>query len=468
MLASRVRRASVTATLSFGLILSSTAVGFGAGPTLPLPDTMAAVGDSITQAASSSGALGVDTPQNSWSTGTNTGVNSHYLRLSALGAPITGRNFNFSVSGAKVGDLPGQMTNAATVAPDYVTVLIGGNDVCTATEAQMTSVAAFQASFATALNTLWAASPSSRVYVVSIPRVLGLWELFRNDFWARFIWSIAGICQSLLANPGSTAQADVDRRARVDQRNRAFNDAMAAVCAQDARCLWDGYAAFNTPFTTGDVSGDYFHPSTAGQAKLAAVSWGAGYTWAPPNRAPTASFTHSCTGLTCTFDDTSTDSDGTIVSRSWSFGGSADPQPFTFAAAGTYPVILTVTDDDGATATATASVTVVAPAATTMRIADLSGSSTRLSSSTWQANVTILVTTPAGAPVAGATVSGTWDAGTAADGCTTTALGTCTVTSDALSRTATRRVTFSVANATHATFVYDPAASLETSITVNR
>src|SRR5687767_12471048 len=90
-----------------------------AATTLPLPDSMAAVGDSITQAASSAGSLGTDAPQNSWSTGTSATVNSHYLRLLALGAPISGQNHNRSVSGAKMGGLAGQMQNAATLQPDY-------------------------------------------------------------------------------------------------------------------------------------------------------------------------------------------------------------------------------------------------------------------------------------------------------------------------------------------------------------
>jgi len=82
----------------------------------------------------------------------------------------------------------------------------------------------------------------------------------------------------------------------------------------------------------------------------------------PTNSAPTASFTDSCTDLNCSFTDGSSDSDGTIVSRSWNFGdgnSSAAQNPsHSYASAGTYTVTLTVTDDDGATDSTSSSVTV--------------------------------------------------------------------------------------------------------------
>jgi len=88
----------------------------------------------------------------------------------------------------------------------------------------------------------------------------------------------------------------------------------------------------------------------------------------PANVAPTAGFAASCSGLTCSFTDQSSDSDGTIASRQWSFGdGSASTATNpsrTYLTGGTYTVTLTVTDNAGATATATRTVTVTAPANT--------------------------------------------------------------------------------------------------------
>jgi xanthomonalisin len=82
----------------------------------------------------------------------------------------------------------------------------------------------------------------------------------------------------------------------------------------------------------------------------------------PANVPPVANFSDSISGLTVNFTDSSTDSDGSIASRSWNFGdgstSTATSPSHTYAAAGTYSVSLTVTDNGGATNTKTQSVTV--------------------------------------------------------------------------------------------------------------
>jgi PKD repeat protein len=83
----------------------------------------------------------------------------------------------------------------------------------------------------------------------------------------------------------------------------------------------------------------------------------------PPNAAPTASFASSCSGLSCSFDaSSSSDSDGTIDSYGWNFGdgtsGGGKSAQHTYAGPGSYTVKLTVTDDGGATATDAKPVTI--------------------------------------------------------------------------------------------------------------
>ena len=84
------------------------------------------------------------------------------------------------------------------------------------------------------------------------------------------------------------------------------------------------------------------------------------------NQAPTASFTDSENFLALSVNGSaSSDLDGTIASYSWEWGdgtanGSGATASHSYAAAGTYPVKLTVTDDQGATGTLSRDVTVVA------------------------------------------------------------------------------------------------------------
>ena len=75
------------------------------------------------------------------------------------------------------------------------------------------------------------------------------------------------------------------------------------------------------------------------------------------NQAPAAAFDFACTGTSCNFTDTSSDSDGQIASRSWTFGdggtGTGPSPSHTYAIGGVFTATLTVTDDSGDTDTAT-------------------------------------------------------------------------------------------------------------------
>jgi lysophospholipase L1-like esterase len=269
----RARRPAVLATLLVVLALFPSAAGAAS-----FPRSMASTGDSITRAFNTGLFPYIDNPSASWSTGTSTTVNSQYLRLLKLNRKIQGHNYNDAVSGAKMANLAGQMQTAVAQHVQYVTVLMGGNDLCTSSVGTMTAVATFRAQLTNAMNTLTGGLPAVRVEVVSIPNAYHLWELFKDNLIARTVWSTFSVCQSLLANPLSTAAADVARRAAVQQRNIAYNDVLHDTCALYVQCRFDGYAVFNTVFLASDITGrDYFHPSVSGQAKLASVTWAAGY-----------------------------------------------------------------------------------------------------------------------------------------------------------------------------------------------
>ena len=101
-----------------------------------------------------------------------------------------------------------------------------------------------------------------------------------------------------------------------------------------------------------------------GSFKLNQVAVDIGGGSPPADVPPVANFGDTISGLTVNFTDSSTDSDGTIVSRAWNFGdggtSTATNPSHTYAAAGTYSVSLQVTDNGSATNTKTQSVTVAA------------------------------------------------------------------------------------------------------------
>ncbi|MEU7871281.1 SGNH/GDSL hydrolase family protein [Dactylosporangium sp. NPDC049140] len=246
----------------------------------PPPGSIASMGDSISRGFNACGWY-VDCPSRSFSTGTDSAVNSHYLRIKAVNAAINGHNLNDAKSGAKVADMPGQAASAVSQGAAYVTILIGANDACTSSESSMTSVTAFRASLDSALGTLKSGLPNAKVLLISIPDIKRLWQVGSASSSARTVWSLFGVCQSMLANPASTSAADSARRDRVRQRVVDFNAQLAAACAAYGEsCKYDGGAVFGYQFNLSQVSTwDYFHPNTSGQAVLASLSYAAGYGW---------------------------------------------------------------------------------------------------------------------------------------------------------------------------------------------
>ena len=258
------------------LLLLATALGLTLTATAhaAYPSSIASTGDSITRAFNDCWFPYVDCPPASWSTGTSS--YSHYRRIQAVNPGISGRASNHAASGADMADLAGQVSGAVGRGAQYVTILMGANDVCASSEAGMTPVTTFRDQFAAALAALTTGLPNARIFVASIPDIAQLFALYRYDLGANAVWAIAGICQSMLANPLSNSTADVERRARVRQRNIDFNTQLGQVCAMYTRCRWDSGAVFNTAFVRSDVTTrDYFHPSVAGQSKLAGITWAA-------------------------------------------------------------------------------------------------------------------------------------------------------------------------------------------------
>lgn len=287
------RKAVAAVALALALVLSASSVAANAAkPTKPggggggsggggtsevaIPKSMAAAGDSISVATNHTltCALFGGCASASWTTGSTTTVDSHFLRLRDYNNRITTRNA--AKSGATMADLNGQMSTILSGGnrPGYVTVLIGANDLC---GTSLTSTDTFRSQFRAAMTTLYTTSPSTSVFVGSIPDLKRLYDLMKTNTSAVSTWDRFDVCP-LMLDPSLGMQGAV-----MDQQ-LAFNQILKEECASFVtaaypnRCRFDNNAIFNTDFVASDISTvDYFHPSTSGQRKLSSIAWAASF-----------------------------------------------------------------------------------------------------------------------------------------------------------------------------------------------
>lgn len=354
----RALAAALALTLGATALVSGAAAPAGAAPApraaaptptparVGKPTTMAALGDSITQ-ATGTGEISQENPKNSWATGWE--VDSVRARLGIS----TANAQNLSANGARMGNadtqvLTGRDGQALRTTTQYVVLEMGGNDLCRDSVAEMTPTSTYRTQLREALTAIRSRAPEALVFVMSVPDIYNLWYIRgapQNATYhpepqsdqasglngARFYWSQSFFpCRSLLSNPDSYAQADRDRRAAVRQRTKDYNAALRAECGQWLRCRYDGDRLFNLTsnrvsppdgplkpraqwdFTDADISrnegagrylcpvqgllaggcGDHFHPSKAGQVKLADSATAASYQWSDVTP-PTATATQS-------------------------------------------------------------------------------------------------------------------------------------------------------------------------------
>jgi lysophospholipase L1-like esterase len=259
---------------------------------------LSGIGDSISQGFSANNWPG-DHPSYAFGQGTDTNVNSLYLRYKAKFPGFT-KEF-VSVSGA---EMVGGSNNAAAQAsricaqasrPNRVVIELGGNDVCnrdkgssTDAASNMYSVTTYRNGLKAALDVLGGCLPTgAQVLVLSMPRVDFLYEAgnAKNAILCNAVWSLAGVC------PIVTGESSADRRRQIGARVDAYNDGLyAEVTAADSRYAgkvhfitdWQGGLASNPntsigayQFSAGDINtADCFHPhKDTGQKKMACAAW---------------------------------------------------------------------------------------------------------------------------------------------------------------------------------------------------
>ena len=109
-----MRRRLMNALLAAGMLVGLLAP-VSAAATPALPNSMAALGDSITRAYDVCCSYR-DHPGQSWSTGGTwyDGITSHYERIKRHNSTITGRAYNVGVTGAKMSAAMAQATEVSS------------------------------------------------------------------------------------------------------------------------------------------------------------------------------------------------------------------------------------------------------------------------------------------------------------------------------------------------------------------
>jgi lysophospholipase L1-like esterase len=254
------------------------------------PKRLVSFGDSITRGFDAT--LPADNLNQSWVNGTHgffeklfglTDVKSHNERISANFGSSDRSNVVQEKDGARVGSLDTQASQAANRGYTYATVLIGGNDVCRDSVADLPTDQEFAIAAAMGLVELFNNMPDgATVQVAAIPDIKHLYDVGVDKTAlgvvdCQELWRLTAEgfpCGSMLS-PDLT---DADREF-VRQRNIQYNNILHYLTLIGVNHYTNLFISwtdttFNFQFTADDVSDiDCYHPSGRGQRAIAQLTW---------------------------------------------------------------------------------------------------------------------------------------------------------------------------------------------------
>ena len=234
-------------------------------------NSIGALGDSISTGFNSGG-WGDKGKQYSWSTGNSTSIESHYTKLTEY----FDHNImvhNFAVAGAVAADLTSQVDKLLVEKPDYVTVLIGANDVCSWGDDYASDLDKFKNYFSTNVIRIIEHNPQVKLLIVPIPNLVRLWEVGKESSSCKFKWRLFGICQPLLGRGVTDYQRQLFNE-RIEQISQFYAEFAALY---PANIIYDA-SLVTYLFDIKHISKrDCFHPSLAGQDLISQLTWSNGW-----------------------------------------------------------------------------------------------------------------------------------------------------------------------------------------------
>jgi len=227
-----------------------------------------ALGDSI------SSGLNADAPfdqrRKNWSDGSES--NSHAERLAKkFGAEVISKNV--SVSGSRLADLARQTASLLdnNYKPDYVTLLIGANNICDGNLKAEELSALGRDVLSDSINALIGANKNVKIIIGAIPSINYLYELLHEDTTCQENWRSFNVCYNLL-------QSTKLEREKGIARWISYNDMQKEVSAMYPQNVKFASKISGKIFGVEDISRiDCFHPNTAGQRKISELTWQEGW-----------------------------------------------------------------------------------------------------------------------------------------------------------------------------------------------
>src|SRR5262249_4974488 len=160
---------------------------------------------------------------------------SHNQRITAQFGASGRQNWIAAQNGARVQDMAAQAAPVALLGINYATVMLGGNDVCRKSIADLPTDPEFEANARLGLTTLLnGLARGASALVVSIPNVRALYDLGLAKTALRItscptLWRLTSLCDSML----SQSNTELDRQ-YVRSRNIGYNAILQRVSAEVA------------------------------------------------------------------------------------------------------------------------------------------------------------------------------------------------------------------------------------------
>ena len=279
-----------------------------------LPQSMASIGDSITAGAVANMSIkslnnpfavfqilfgltrlglgagngSFDINRYSWSTGINfkKDLITHAERLKFLNGPRKFKVFNASVSGSTSHDMYQQATEVIKwsqnklkkAAPDFMTILVGGNDVCRRSIDQITSPDVFEREVSKSLELIKYHSPSTKILISTIPDVTLLKKLENARVMfagplrtCKQVWDKHKFCMTVSHIDDEEEKQIV--REKLDELNARLVKIANSYERRFPNTIKLSSDVYDAQFEAKHMATDCFHPNVRGHNLLSKLTW---------------------------------------------------------------------------------------------------------------------------------------------------------------------------------------------------